>query len=171
MSRRRYLSIAALGLIPLVMFLGFFVWLLITSQPAQPEETAAVIEYGPTGTQIDPHAAIAAAIEEWVSAQTTTTQPSAIAHTVTPRANNGSEEAFFACVRWRESRGDYTAINPTGTFRGAYQFYQGGWDTFAAQVAPAYVGVPPDQAPPAIQDAVAHAAFVQLGKSPWGGVC
>ena len=94
--------------------------------------------------------------------------------TETPPADGtftAAEAAFFDCVRWRESRGDYTVVNSTGTFRGAYQWYQGGWDHYAAQVAPDYVGVPPNEAPPAIQDLVSVTAYRQVGARPWGGAC
>lgn len=101
------------------------------------------------------------------------------AHDLTSAAteNNGTdvftpdEAAFFTCVRWRESRGDYGAVNPTGTFRGAYQWYQGGWDHYAAQVAPEWVGVEPNLAPPAVQDLVSVTAYRDLGARPWGGAC
>lgn len=108
----------------------------------------------------DTHAATAHALEElrqWVNS--TTTVPTR------------TEAQFFECIRWRESRGNYKAVDRTGKFRGAYQFYQGGWDTFALQVAPQWVGTPPDEAPPTIQDAVATAAYRQLGASPWNGAC
>jgi len=99
---------------------------------------------------------------------TTTTQPVVSA----PTNTSSNVETFFECVRWRESRGDYTAVNPTGTFMGAYQFYQGGWDTFAARIGRHdLVGVPPHHAQPADQDAVALAAYNELGSKPWGGAC
>ncbi len=104
----------------------------------------------------------------WLNTTTTTTPP----RVSTPQAIPQSTEAFFECIRWRESRGDYTAVNPTGTFMGAYQFYQGGWDTFAARIhRHDLVGVPPHHAAPADQDAVALAAYNELGAKPWGGAC
>ena len=75
-----------------------------------------------------------------VEAETTTTMPDlSFLNTTTsvvsmPPAAPQSTEVFFECIRWRESRGNYEAVNPTGTFMGAYQFYQGGWDTFAARI-------------------------------------
>jgi hypothetical protein len=98
---------------------------------------------------------------------TTTTQPPAVL-----QEKPQSTEAFFECIRWRESRGNYSAVNSTGTFMGAYQFYQGGWDTFAARIGRHdLVGVPPHMAAPADQDAVALAAYNELGSQPWGGAC
>ena len=115
-----------------------------------------------------------------VEAETTTTMPdlsflnttTTTSVVSTPPAAPQSTEAFFECIRWRESRGNYEAVNPTGTFMGAYQFYQGGWDTFAARIdRHDLVGVPPHQAAPADQDAVALAAYNELGSRPWGGAC
>lgn len=98
---------------------------------------------------------------------TTTTKPAPVASVVPTDVN-----AFFECVKWRESRGDYTAVDPSGTFRGAYQIYQGGWDTFAQRIdRPDLVGVQPDSASPADQDAIALAMFNELGSKPWNGAC
>lgn len=89
---------------------------------------------------------------------------------VTPQAP--APTPFFACVRWRESRGDYTVSDPTGTFHGAYQIYQGGWDAVAASIGrDDLVGVAPNVAAPAEQDLVAQAMFDQYGSKPWGGYC
>jgi hypothetical protein len=81
-------------------------------------------------------------------------------------------DAFFECIRWRESRGNYQAVNSTGTFMGAYQFYQGGWDTFAGRIGRHdLIGVAPNHASPTDQDAVALGAYNELGAKPWNGAC
>jgi hypothetical protein len=81
-------------------------------------------------------------------------------------------DAFFACVRHRESHGDYTAVDPSGTFRGAYQIYQGGWDSIANSIGRTdLVGIQPDAASVIDQDVIAYAMFDQLGSRPWGGAC
>lgn len=117
----------------------------------------------------DYNAAAAHALDDlntWVQSTTTTTAPPRI---LGPAIGTPTDvETFFACVRWRESRGDYTAVNPTGTFRGAYQFYQGAWDSFAPD---GWAGVDPAAAPAAVQDATAHNAYNALGARPWGGAC
>jgi hypothetical protein len=101
-----------------------------------------------------------------------TTTTTAAPRVSTPQAAPQSTEAFFECIRHRESRGNYAAVNSTGTFMGAYQFYQGGWDTFAARIdRHDLVGVPPHHAAPADQDAVALAAYNELGSKPWNGAC
>lgn len=98
----------------------------------------------------------------WLNTTTTTRQPI--------KATTSND--FFECIRWRESRGNYQAIDPSGTFRGAYQIYQGGWDTFAGRIErPDLIGVPPDAASPADQDAIALAMFNALGSKPWNGAC
>ena len=100
---------------------------------------------------------------------TTTTAPRPV---VTAPPVVQSDAAFLACVRHRESRGDYTASDPTGTFLGAYQIYQGGWDSVAARLGrPDLVGIPPNQASPADQDTVAAGMLRFSGRAPWGGSC
>ncbi len=55
---------------------------------------------------------------------------------------------------------------------GAYQIYQGGWDTFATRIdRHDLIGVPPHTALPADQDAIALAMYNELGAKPWGGAC
>lgn len=106
---------------------------------------------------------------------TTSTQPPTTTTTILIVAETPqpvSTETFFECVRYRESHGDYTAVNPTGTFMGAYQIYQGGWDTFAESINRYdLIGVPPHTALPADQDAIALAMYNELGAKPWGGAC
>jgi hypothetical protein len=98
----------------------------------------------------------------------TTTTTSAPATSATSR----NVDDFFECIRWRESRGNYEAVNSTGTFMGAYQIYQGGWDTFAARIdRHDLIGVPPHTALPTDQDAVALAMYNELGAKPWNGAC
>jgi hypothetical protein len=78
----------------------------------------------------------------------------------------------MACVRWRESRNTYTAVDPTGRFMGAYQIYQGGWDAVARSIGRSdLVGVRPHTAAPADQDTIAINMLRQYGTSPWGGTC
>jgi len=101
----------------------------------------------------------------WVPPTTATTVPRVT-------APSQSDVEFMACVRWRESRNDYTAVDPSGQFMGAYQIYQGGWDDIAARLGRTdLVGVPPHTASPADQDAVAWKMLEVHGRSPWGGHC
>lgn len=103
---------------------------------------------------------------------TTTTAAPAPAPAPAGLTPTPSEAAFLACVRQRESRGDYTAVDPSGTFMGAYQIYQGGWDAVARSIGRTdLVGVKPNRAAPADQDTIALAMLRQYGKTPWGGAC
>jgi hypothetical protein len=78
----------------------------------------------------------------------------------------------FACLRWRESHGDYGALSPNGTYRGAYQFRQSTWDSTAAYSGREdLLGVDPSAASPADQDAMAAALYGWQGSAPWGGAC
>lgn len=104
-----------------------------------------------------------------VQQTTTTTAPRPVV-TAPPMAQSDAD--FLACVRIRESHGDYTASDPTGTFLGAYQIYQGGWDAIAGAIGRAdLVGVPPHHASPTDQDTIAAAMLARYGRSPWGGSC
>lgn len=86
----------------------------------------------------------------------------------------GDVECFLACTIDHESRsaGVYTAVSPGGTYRGAYQFDQPTWNNAVANAGyPQYVGVPPNLAPPEVQDAAATWLYSVAGNRPWGGRC
>lgn len=92
-------------------------------------------------------------------------------------------ECFAACTRQHESdRNDaggagkydqgYGAVDPSGKYRGAYQFGQSTWDGAADRAGyPQYSGVPPDQVPADVQDLVAKQLWLERGNQPWGGRC
>lgn len=87
---------------------------------------------------------------------------------------NGDVECFLACTIAHESAsaGVYNAVSPGGTYRGAYQFDQSTWNNAVARAGhPEYVGVPPNAAPPEIQDAAATWLYLNAGNRPWGGRC
>jgi len=79
---------------------------------------------------------------------------------------------FLQCVVQHESSGNYQAVSPGGTYMGAFQFSQSTWNE-AAQMAgrPNLVGVPPDQASPAEQNALAIALYSADGSQPWYDPC
>ncbi|MCX7621647.1 MAG: transglycosylase family protein [Acidimicrobiales bacterium] len=82
------------------------------------------------------------------------------------------ELAVLACIRQRESGGNYAAVSANGLYHGAYQFLQSTWNG-AAQLAgrPDLIGIPPERVAPADQDAVALALYRASGLGPWGGHC
>jgi hypothetical protein len=85
----------------------------------------------------------------------------------------GDNGDFLSCVRWRESRGDYSVHNSQGSgASGAYQFMPGTWNSIAgAEGRSDLVGMDPASAAPGDQDAMAVALYSQQGASPWGGGC
>ncbi len=85
---------------------------------------------------------------------------------------SASAAAFLACIRQRESHGNYGAVSPGGTYMGAYQFSQSAWDSAARHAGRSdLVGQHPNLVSPADQDAIALAEYLWLGAAPWGGAC
>lgn len=102
--------------------------------------------------------------------------PPAPAPTAAP-ASSGSgataaEAAFLACIRQRESGGNYGVVSSNGLWFGAYQMTRQTWNSAAQRAGRGdLVGVPPNQASPSDQDRLALVLYRWLGKSPWGGAC
>lgn len=85
-------------------------------------------------------------------------------------ASTGGGNAYLDCVRNRESRGQYGAVNSSSGAGGAYQFLQSTWNNTAANAGRSdLVGVHPSQASPADQDAMANHLYQWQGASPWAG--
>lgn len=77
---------------------------------------------------------------------------------------------FLACVRNRESHGNYSVHSPGGTYRGAYQFSQSTWNNTASHAGRGdLVGQDPASVSPADQDAMAASLYAWQGRSPWAG--
>lgn len=111
-------------------------------------------------------------------APTTTTGPPAITpspppgYTGTPGVNPHHDDPFLTCVRKRESGGNYSVVNPSGPYLGAYQFLQSTWNVTASHAGRAgLVGVPANLATPYDQDEMAWTLYQWQGKGPWGGGC
>ncbi|MEM9200347.1 MAG: transglycosylase family protein [Actinomycetota bacterium] len=66
----------------------------------------------------------------------------------------------WARLRFCESTDNYQAINPSGTYRGAYQFDYATWQTVGGTGDPA-------AAPPEEQDARARELYARRGHQPW----
>lgn len=79
----------------------------------------------------------------------------------------GPAPSEWAALRQCESGGDYTITNPSGKYRGAYQFDRPTWNSVAERHAPRLVGVDPAAASPADQDAMAFALYSERGAQPW----
>ncbi len=93
-----------------------------------------------------------------------------------PRPTSGRvsahhDDPFLVCTRWRESRGRYDVVSPSGYY-GAYQFLPSTWDTTAIHAGRSdVVGVLPSRASQFNQDELAWALYQWQGKGPWGGRC
>ena len=79
----------------------------------------------------------------------------------------GPSAGAWAALRQCESGGNYSITNPSGKYRGAYQFDRSTWDSVAGRHAPALVGVDPAAASPANQDVMAFALYSERGANPW----
>jgi hypothetical protein len=88
-------------------------------------------------------------------------------------SRTAEEQAFLDFTRGHESdsAGGYQAVNPSGKYRGAYQFDQNTWDSVTSRHAPHLVGVNPADASPADQDEMATELYRERGNQPWGGRC
>lgn len=88
-----------------------------------------------------------------------------------PGTNPHHNDPFLACVRNRESRGFYGAVN-SGGYYGAYQFATRTWNVTASHAGrPQLIGVRPDRASAWDQDQLAWVLYQWQGKGPWGGHC
>jgi hypothetical protein len=85
----------------------------------------------------------------------------------TPTPPPGTTAGQWAALRECESNGNYSITNPSGKYRGAYQFDRPTWDSVAVHHAPHLVGVDPAAAAPSDQDAMAFALYSERGASPW----
>lgn len=70
-------------------------------------------------------------------------------------------------LRVCESGDNYSAVNPSGTYRGAYQFDQRTWNGVAERHFSWLVGIDPAAAAPWWQDAMARALWSERGRQPW----
>lgn len=83
-----------------------------------------------------------------------------------------ADRDFLSCVRDRESRGDYTAVNPSSGAGGAYQFLIDTWNNTAAHAGRSdLIGTYPQYASPYDQDFLAAHLLQWYGRSPWSYSC
>ncbi len=87
-------------------------------------------------------------------------------------SSGGSGTGVLACIKQRESRGQYGVVNSSSGAAGAYQFMPGTWNNTARSAGRAdLVGVNPANASAADQDAMAQHLLATQGLGPWGGGC
>lgn len=79
----------------------------------------------------------------------------------------GPSPSQWEALRQCESNGNYAITNPSGRYRGAYQFDRPTWNSVAERYAPNLVGVDPAAASPADQDGMAYALWSERGAQPW----
>jgi uncharacterized membrane protein YccC len=116
--------------------------------------------------------AAAAPTTTTTSAPAPSTPPPPPDYSGTPGVSAHHDDPFLSCVRQRESGGNYSAVNPSGPYLGAYQFLQSTWNVTAAHAGRSdLVGVPANVASPYDQDEMAWALYQWQGKGPWGGSC
>lgn len=86
--------------------------------------------------------------------------------------STGGGNGFLGCVKNRESRGQYGAVNGSSGAAGAYQFMPQTWNNTARHAGrPDLVGKNPATASAADQDAMAQHLYSWQGAAPWGGGC
>lgn len=90
----------------------------------------------------------------------------------TSGGGGGGNSGFLGCVKNRESRGQYGAVNGGSGAAGAYQFMPQTWNNTARHAGrPDLVGKNPASASAADQDAMAQHLYSWQGSAPWGGGC
>lgn len=135
--------------------------------PSGPTATAAapaappLVESAPVAAQVEVAPAPEPAAPDAAPAPAETAPVAPVA----PAAGPSAEQ--WAALRFCESSGNYSVVNPTGTFRGAYQFSQQTWNWIAADHAPQLVGVDPAAASPADQDFMAYTLYAVGGPGHW----
>ena len=80
---------------------------------------------------------------------------------------DGPSDIQWEALRFCEATGNYTAVNPTGKYRGAYQFSRQTWDWIAGLYFERLVGVDPAAAVPSDQDRMAQALYDLRGRGQW----
>jgi hypothetical protein len=98
---------------------------------------------------------------------TTTAPPTTSAPRPVQRVESHDVGAIMSSIRRCESTDNYGAIDPSGSFRGAYQFNRGTWNGVASRHYPHLVGIDPAEASVEDQDAMALALYSERGVQPW----
>jgi hypothetical protein len=141
---------------------------LAQAQAAQAAAAAAALAQAQARAQAAAQAAAQARAQAAAQTQTPPAQGASSGSTGSAPALN----SFLQCVVQAESGGDYQAVSPTGQYMGAFQFSQPTWNQAAGLAnMPSLIGVPPNTASPADQDALAIALYAADGQQPWYDPC
>lgn len=84
-----------------------------------------------------------------------------------PPPAGGPTAAQWDALRKCESTHNYSAVSPSGLYRGAYQFSQQTWNWVAGIHLPHLVSVDPSEADPAWQDVMAYTLYAMRGWDQW----
>ena len=141
------------------------------AQAAAQAEAAA--QAATTTTTAAPTTTAAAAAPETTTTTAPPPPPAPVAPAPAPTGGmTAAEASFLHCVKMRESGGNYSVVSANGLYYGAYQFHRSTWDNTASHAGRGdLVGVPPNMASPADQDAMALHLYRWQGPAPWGGYC
>lgn len=96
-----------------------------------------------------------------------TPQEIALFEAVTAKHKATATDSQLSQLRQCESGSNYSAVSPSGAYRGAYQFSQATWDGVAERNYPWLEDIDPAEADWWWQDAMARALVGESGWSPW----
>jgi hypothetical protein len=161
---------------------------LLSDVAVEDVQMAYALSWEATAVQENGLATLAAenaASAQWVAAVEESQRRKALTQYLRRRSRSGGSSSssggsrcagdfvcFKECTLPIESDGDYGAVSPDGTYRGAWQFDRPTWDSNAAASGRGdLVGVDPATAAPGDQDAIAHDLYQRRGNQPWGGRC
>jgi hypothetical protein len=145
-------------------------------EQAQAAATVAAAAKAAEPTTTTAGAAPAASVPDPTTTTAAAPAPSAPApppdYSGTPGVNPHHDDPFLSCVRQRESGGNYSVVNPSGPYLGAYQFLQATWNVTASHAGRGdLVGLPANLASAYDQDEMAWTLYQWQGTGPWGGSC
>lgn len=137
---------------------------------ATPEERAAFEQFVNPPPPPPPAPPVQAQVQ--TATKPSTSQGNGAARTTASSGGGGGGNGFLSCVRGRESRGNYGAVNGGSGASGAYQFMPQTWNNTARHAGRSdLVGKNPASASRADQDAMAQHLYSWQGAAPWGGGC
>lgn len=103
----------------------------------------------------------------WVALDYLTQEKPTTVVVTLPKASEEPTAQDWHQLRMCESTNNYTVVDKTGLYHGAYQFSIPTWDGLARRYWPELVGVPPSQARPEDQDKMAFKLYELEGARPW----